>query len=315
MDHRSACVVGVGEIIWDQLPDGDTIGGAPFNVVSHLARLGYQTGYLSAVGQDHYGDAAITEITARGIATTLVDRVSQAPTGRAVVSLTPEGSPEFEIVRPAAYEHLTASAQDVRWVASQRPRAIVFGTLALLRPAAQTAVRRVIDSSPDAIRLYDVNLRHGWWSASAVTELLGLATVVKFSEGEARELAPLLGVRWQGPAAFARQLAAAAGLRGVAVTSGSAAAYLWLDGSAARRRPPAITSVDAVGAGDAFAAGLLDAIIRGLPTAVALHRATALGSLVASRQGAQPQWTPDELEKLSPSWGAPASTERRAPRR
>jgi fructokinase len=156
--------------------------------------------------------------------------------------------------------------------------------------------------------LYDVNLRDHWWSPDIVAELIRLATVVKFSAAEAQELATGLGVSWQGPETFSQAVAALCGLRAVAVTAGSASASLWLDGAFAVQAPPRVVVADAVGAGDAFAAGLLDAIAEGLPAAAALRRANALGALVASRPGAQPEWTPAELASLEdhgrakPAW-------------
>jgi fructokinase len=298
VNHRSGCVVGAGEILWDRSPAGDTIGGAPFNVVSHLARLGYRAGYLSAVGRDAEGDAAIAQMRACGVDTSLTRTLDGIATGRAMVRLDPAGNPEFDILRPAAFEWLTAAQEEIRWISTERPRAFVFGTLALLRPRARAAVARAAGSSPDAIRLYDVNLREDWWTPEVVTELTGLANVVKFSESEARELAPVFGVSWDGPAGFSRHLAASARLRGVAITFGSAASSLWLDGSFSRQVPQAVSVGDAIGAGDAFAAGLLDAIMAGLPPDAALRRANALGSIVASRPGAQPPWTPAELANL-----------------
>lgn len=301
--HRSACVVGAGEILWDRAPGGDTIGGAPFNVISHLARLGYRAGYLSAVGRDAEGDAALAQMRARGVDTSLTRTLDGIATGRAMVRLDPAGSPEFDILRPAAFEWLRAAAEEIRWISTERPVAFVFGTLALLRPQARAALARVVGASPDAVRLYDVNLREGWWTPEVVTELIGLADVVKFSESEAAELAPILGVSWDGPAAFGRELAASARLRGVAITSGSAASSLWLDGSFSRQAPLAVSVDDAIGAGDAFAAGLLDAIMAGLSPEAALRRANALGSIVASRPGAQPPWTPAELANLEAGAG------------
>ena len=152
--------------------------------------------------------------------------------------------------------------------------------------------------------LYDVNLRDDWWAPGAVTDLIKLASVVKLSVSEARELAGVLELAWTGdPQAFSRDLARRHGLRGVAITAGPDAASLWLDGDFARAAPPPAAVVDAVGAGDAFAAGLLDAIGARLPAAAALRRANALGTLVASRRGAQPPWDPAELAALEAAPG------------
>jgi fructokinase len=125
-----------------------------------------------------------------------------------------------------------------------------------------------------------------------------MASVVKFSEAEAQELAPVLGLHWKGPKDFTQELASSARLRGVAVTAGAAASSLLLDAQYSSQKPPGTAIVDTVGAGDAFAAGLLDAIAEGLPAAAALRHANALGALVASGQGAQPPWSPGEVTRL-----------------
>jgi fructokinase len=289
--------VGVGEVLWDRLPGGDEIGGAPFNVVAHLARLGHRGAYLTAVGRDPLGDAAIAQMSCRGIDTSLVGRADGVPTGVAQVTVAPGGSPAFVIGRPAAFEHWPAGERGQ--VVAMRPAFLVYGTLAQLRAPARDALAAIAAGCPGALVLYDVNLRNDWWSADAVAELVTLASVVKLSVAEARELAPVLGVAWDDDlAAFSAGLAGRHGLRGVAITAGPEAASVWLDGEFAQAAPPAAEVVDAVGAGDAFAAGLLDAIGQRLGARAALRRANALGTLIASRRGAQPPWDPAELAAL-----------------
>jgi fructokinase len=293
--------IGVGEVLWDRLPGGDEIGGAPFNVVSHLARLGYRAAYLTAVGEDPPGDAAIGEMARRGIDVSLVGRARGLNTGLARVTVGLGGSPAFEIRRPAAFEQWGSRESVVDQAIGLRPAVLVYGTLAQLAPSARDGLRRMAEGSPASLRLYDVNLRDGWWSADIVAELLQFASVVKLSESEAQQLAPVLGVRPRrgaGAAAFCADLALRLGLRAVAVTAGPDAASLWLDGAFASAVPPEAEVMDAVGAGDAFAAGLVDAIGERLDVAAALRRANALGTLVASRRGAQPPWTPVELADL-----------------
>jgi fructokinase len=297
MTRSAMLAVGVGEVLWDRLPGGDEIGGAPFNVVSHLARLGHRAAYLTAVGRDALGDAAIAQMASRGIDTSLVGRADGVPTGLARVTVAPGGSPAFVIGRPAAFEHWPAG--DHGQVVAMRPAFLVFGTLAQLHAGARAGLAAIAAGCPDALTLYDVNLRDDWWAPDAVTELIKLAGIVKLSVSEARELAGVLEVTWKDdPETFSRDLARRRGLRGVAITAGPDAASLWLDGDFARAAPPAAKVVDAVGAGDAFAAGLLDAIGQRLPVAAALRRANALGTLVASRRGAQPPWVPAELAAL-----------------
>lgn len=297
MRREAMPAVGVGEILWDRLPGGDEIGGAPFNVVSHLARLGYPAACLTAVGDDPLGQAAIAEMVRRRIGTALVGRVAGVPTGLAEVTVSPGGSPEFTLRRPAAFERW-GGIDSVDQVTAMRPQFLIYGTLAQLAPRSRARLAQITGSCSGAVRLYDVNLREGWWSADVVAELLPLASVVKLSEAEARELAPALGASWSEPEAFCRRVAARHGLRGVTVTAGPDAAFLLLDGDFAVAPPPAAEVVDAVGAGDAFAAGLLHAIGQGRSAAAALRCANALGTLVASRRGAQPPWSEAELTQL-----------------
>jgi len=300
MTRSAMLAVGVGEVLWDRLPGGDEIGGAPFNVVSHLARLGYRAAYLTAVGRDPLGDAAIDQMASQGIDTSLVGRADGIPTGLAQVTVAPGGSPAFVIGRPAAFEHWPAGERDQ--VIAMRPAFLVYGTLAQLHAPARARLAAIAAGCPGAVALYDVNLRDDWWSADAVAELIKLASVVKLSVAEARELAPVLGVAWtDDAAAFSADLAGRHRLRGVAITAGPDAASLWLDGAFASAAPPAAEVVDAVGAGDAFAAGLLDAIGQRRGAAAGLRRANALGTLVASRRGAQPPWDPAELTALEAS--------------
>ena len=297
MTRSAMLAVGVGEILWDRLPGGDEIGGAPFNVVSHLARLGHRAAYLTAVGRDPLGDAAIAQMARRGIDTSLAGRADGVPTGLAEVTVGPGGSPDFVICRPAAFEHWPAGERGQ--VIEMGPAFLVYGTLAQLHAPARTALAAIAAGCPGAVVLYDVNLRVDWWSADVVAELITLASVVKLSVAEARELAPVLGVAWNDDlAAFSAGLARRHRLRGVAITAGPDAASLWLDGDFASAAPPAAEVADAVGAGDAFAAGLLDAIGQRRGAAAALRRANALGTLVASRRGAQPPWDPAELSAL-----------------
>ena len=291
-------VIGIGEILWDELPGGRAIGGAPFNVVANLARLGHETAYVTAVGRDTMGTGAVAEIRGHHVDASLVQVVDGTPTGIARVLLGAAGNPEFEIVRPAAYQELRLDDAAVRQITAQRPGALVFGTLAQIPRHIRDGTRRLAAGLPGAVRLYDVNLRDGWWSPEVVAELAALATVVKLTDEEARQLEPALGVPWGGAEAYCRALAERLGLRGVAVSAGADGASVWLDGEFASGPPPAVTVADSVGAGDAFAAGLLDAVSRGMPAAQALRRANALGALVVSRSGALPDWTETELAAL-----------------
>jgi fructokinase len=291
-------VFGLGELLWDRLPTGDSIGGAPFNVIAHLARFRYRTAFATRVGSDELGDAAIVEMVSRAVDTAFVTR-DAAPTGLAVVVLEPDGSPVFELRRPAAFERLQLDRDDMERVVELAPSAIVFGTLAHFHGDLAVSTRSLCTRLPEALAVYDVNLRDGWWSPKVIHELLGFADVVKLSRHEWRILAEAFELPEDDAQSFSAALVSAYGLTAVAISAGGGESSLFMDGAFVVATPPAVAVVDAVGAGDAFTAGLIDALIIGRDPAAALTSANALGALVAASSGSLPGWSERDVAELA----------------
>jgi fructokinase len=292
-----ACVVGIGEILWDLLPEGPSLGGAPCNVMVNLARLGHDAVFVTAVGDDELGRAARHALVALGLDTSFVLTVERR-TGQAGVVLDGDGIPEFRIAPDDAYSEIDLSAADVTALASTGARAIVYGTLAQRSPQVRASTAALARALPGAMGVYDVNLRPGLWDDELVRHLTSMASVVKLNEEEARLLAPVFGAPWPDPETFSRALAASHGLRAVAVTAGPKGASLLLDGAYAEAPAPEVDAANTIGAGDAFTAAMIDGILRDLPANVVLGRSISLGTLIASRQGALPQWTVDDLREF-----------------
>jgi fructokinase len=289
-------VLGIGEILWDLLPDGPRLGGAPFNVVAHLHRLGHEAAFLTAVGDDDLGHRAMAAMTEAGISTALV-RMSSRPTGTAGVELDAGGHPAFVIHSPVAYERATLGEPALARIRRVPPSAVVFGTLAQRAPAVRAATRAVLEAGPSALRVYDVNLRDGTWTVPLVEELLGDASVLRLNDGEVSVLAPLLDLPAAEPE-FAAAAAARFGLDVVCVTRGGNGAMLWAGGVITEAAGARVRVADTIGAGDAFTAGLVDGLVRGREPRAILATANALGAFVASRAGAIPEWTAADLETL-----------------
>lgn len=294
-------VLGLGEILWDLLPDGPRLGGAPFNVVAHLRRCGHDVRYVTAVGDDELGARTLRMLEAEGIETDLVRVIPGRPTGTAGVVVDDRGAPEFAIATHVAWEELAldpaALAETVAWA----PDAVVFGTLAQRGSSIVDTTRRLVDALPSSVRLYDINLRAGGWEPALLEKLGSLATVLKLNDAEVEVVA---GLGW-GPTgsreSFARAAAAHFGLRAVCITLGADGAALLLDGEYLEAPAPSVEVVDTIGSGDAFAAGLLDGVLWGRAPADILARAVALGAFVASRAGALPAWTEADLVRLQGS--------------
>jgi len=276
-------IFSVGEILWDVFPDSVRLGGAPFNFAVHAHRLGHRVIFLSAVGDDEQGRAALRRAVALGLATGHIQVAAGEPTGRVTVQLDAEGHPDFTIHRPAAYDCLALDDDQLRLLSALRPDWIYFGTLFAMDARALKTIRRLMDAAPDARRFYDVNLRRGCYSAALVHELLRVADAVKLNEDESH-LFPDLG---EAPS--------------VAITKGEQGSTVRIGADRAECPGYAVQVADTVGAGDAFAAAFLHGLGSGWSAARTGDFANRLGALVASRAGAVPEWSLDELESLAPA--------------
>lgn len=260
-------VLAIGELLWDLLPTGPRLGGAPFNAVAHLAALGHPAALVTAVGADALGDRALAGVRAAGVDGRGVQVVPDVPTGTVSVRLDPAGVPDYRFDAPAAYEALdpgVAVAVAIDW----QPKALILGTLAQRAPGVRAATRAIIEALPDVLVVYDANLRQGRWTPSLVDTLLAEADVLRCNE---EELAAIGGT--------AEDLLAGFGLRAVVVTRGSAGAVGWSAQGRVEVPASATAVADTVGAGDAFTAGVTHALLAG----TSLERALREGHELAAR--------------------------------
>jgi len=269
----------VGELLWDVLPDGRTLGGAPANVAYHLGRLGHAAAVVTRVGRDAAGDAARAELAVRGVAVADVQVDAELPTGAAHVTLDAQGHAAYRFVTPAAFDAIE--------LPERVPDVVVFGTLAQRDARAAGTIRRLAAAA--RVALYDVNLRMPYTSLEAVLASLPLAAVVKLSEDEAATLAAALGASGEHRA-LARYVSERYGSRLVCITRGAGGAGLWTGGQWHDAAGIATHALDTVGAGDAFVAALLAGWLEGRAPAEILERANRLGAYVATRRGAMPTY-------------------------
>jgi fructokinase len=287
-------VIGIGELLWDLFPGGPRLGGAPFNAIANLRRLGHTGAFVTAVGADDLGRAALAAVDDLGVEATFIATALDLPTGTVDVVTDPDGGHRFVIGSPAAYESIGDGDALVARISDWAPDALVYGTLAQRFDGVRELTRRIAIEVRPRHRLYDVNLRDGAWTPTLVLDLLGDATIVKANEFEAETLAALLGTR-PDPAALGARLASRFDVAVVCITRGADGGSVWADGGLVEVDGISVDVVDTVGAGDAFAAGLLHGILEGLASGEALGLANRLGAVVASRAGALPAWSAGEI--------------------
>ncbi len=281
----------IGEILWDVIGGEEHLGGAPFNVAVHAARLGHEAWLLSAVGDDERGRRARAEACAKGVHTRYLTTTMQAETGIAAVTSDAAGLPLFEIVRPGAYDFLTPDDE----LLADSFDAICYGTLLQMFEPARRATVRVLQNFPRALRFYDVNLRAGHYDLACVEDLMSRATVLKLNEAEAEIIS---GQEKPALREFCETQATLFSLDAVAITRGENGCAVFVHGEYAESPGMRIAVADTVGSGDAFGAAFLHGLSQGWPAPRTAEFANRVGALVASRTGATPEWNISELGSL-----------------
>jgi fructokinase len=293
MNDPRPIAVCFGEILWDFLPRGAFPGGAPANAAYHLRQFGLRAHLVSAVGRDLLGDELLRRLRHAGLPSNGLTRHLGLPTGYVLASLDAGGDATYEIATGVAWDQIATGEDTI--AATHAARALVFGSLALRSTYNRASLERLLAVAPgDAERVFDVNLRPPHDDLPLVQGLARRATLVKVNETEAARLAgaePGSGHEEE----HARVIAAATGCGKVCVTAGARGAG-FLVSDRWHWTPARPTQVrDTIGAGDAFLAGLLGALIlRNASPPAALACACRLGEFVASSDGPTPPW-PDSL--------------------
>lgn len=296
---------GVGEVLWDIFADQERFGGAALNFCANLQRLGDHALLLSAVGLDTHGQLALESMRALGLSTHGVKEIAGLPTGIATVGNAPNGEPTFVIHRPAAFDAVSTSVDSstVAQLKADGVRWIYYGTLLQTRPEIERFTADLAHCLAPARCFYDINLRSGHWDLPLVKRLSQLASVVKLNESEAETLFALTqsGDATFSLEAFCQMWASTFGIDVICITLGPKGCIIYNNGSIHRVAGYAVQVRDTVGSGDAFSAAFLHGYDRGWPIPEAGAFANALGALVASRAGATPVWTIDEVIELMKS--------------
>lgn len=286
-------VVAIGEALWDVFPDQRRPGGAPCNVAFHAVRLGDRGVIITRVSYDGPGDELVAFLRARGVDIGFVQRDSDRPTGTVSVSIE-DAEPRFTIAEDVAWDCI-AVEDDARALV-RAADAICIGSLVQRSERSRSTIQEFLtEARGTTLVVFDVNLRPPFIDADAIHMTMRMADVVKMSESEVGELSSLLGrpslIPW---------LLDNVGVRAVCVTKGRLGASI-----ATRKETIDVAGIeidtsggDAVGAGDAFTAALAHQLTRGAAPRETLDVANRYAALIASKKGAMPDVSSDELAAI-----------------
>jgi len=280
-------VVGLGEILWDMLPGGKQLGGAPANFAYHAEALGAQAFAASCVGSDGLGAEIRRRLHNLGMSDRYVAADSAHPTGTVDVALDSQGVPTFTIRENVAWDFIPFTAELAELAG--RADAVCFGSLAQRAAGSRQAIRRFLGAvRRGCLRIFDINLRQSWYSRQIVHESLELCDVLKLNDSELPVVAQLLRLPEQEESTV-RELMSRYRLHVVALTRGGNGSRLYVGGELSDHPGCPTRVLDTVGAGDAFTAALAMGLLRGDAPARINERANRLASYVCSQAGATPQ--------------------------
>jgi len=281
---RIACF---GEILWDMLPAGLFVGGAPFNVAYHLKQQGVDARLISAIGKDQLGDELFRRLAGWDMPADCLSRHDNLPTGTVRATIGSKGDASYEILENVAWDHIPLNPQCLRFIA--QADGLVFGSLAQRSQANRDALHQLLDQLPEkALRIFDVNLRPPHDDLALVQSLTKRASLLKVNSDEAARLANSHKSADSHQQEHARTIAKDSGCQLICVTSGAHGAGLLANDEWIWETGRNIQVADTVGAGDSFLATLVAGLFASGPTAETLARACRIGEYVASQRGATP---------------------------
>ena len=289
-------VVGIGEALWDCLPEGRKLGGAPANFAYHVSQFGWRSAVVSAVGNDALGDE-ILQVFDKVRLSYDIARVGY-PTGTVQVTLSQDGIPSYEICEDVAWDNIPWTEELTALAA--RTKAVCFGSLAQRSPVSrQTIMRFIASMDEDTERIFDINLRQHFYSLDVIGESLRQATILKLNDEEIVVVAKLLGLGGNiktplAPNALAEAqcrelLARYPQLRLVVLTCGAVGSYVFSADETSYLDTPKVVVADTVGAGDSFTATFAQAILSGATIREAHRKAVAVSAYVCTQHGAMPK--------------------------
>lgn len=285
--NNQSIVVGMGEALWDVLPEGKKLGGAPANFAYHVSQFGLESRIVSAVGQDKLGSEILDNFREKQLYG-LIETVPY-PTGTVQVELDAEGVPCYDIKEGVAWDNIPYT-QALEGLAHQTC-AVCFGSLAQRSIVSRETIHHFLDAMPeneDTLRIFDINLRQGFYTKEILCDSFRRCNVLKINDEELVTVSRMFGYPGIDLQDKCWILLAKYNLKMLILTCGVNGSYVFTPGHVSFVETPKVQVADTVGAGDSFTAAFTAAILKGRSVAEAHRLAVDTSAYVCTQQGAMP---------------------------
>lgn len=288
-------IVGLGEALWDMLPEGKKIGGAPANFAYHAAQFGMDTMAVSALGDDDLGNEIAQKFAEKKL-NVLMPRVP-FPTGTVQVSLDAQGVPTYDIKEGVAWDNIpfTPELEEV----ARNCRAVCWGSLAQRNEVSRNTIHRFLDATPkDCLKIFDINLRQTFYNEELLLESFKRCDILKINDEELVTIGRLFGYPGLDMTNKCWLILGKYNLDALVLTCGVNGSYVFTPGAMSFLETPKVEVADTVGAGDSFTGSFCAAYLSGIPVSEAHRLAVETSAFVCTQNGAMPTLPKNFIDRI-----------------
>ena len=282
----SNIVTGIGEVLWDVLPEGKKLGGAPANFAYHVSQFGFESRIVSAIGPDMLGEELLSGLGDKGL-DCMIETVPY-PTGTVQVELDGNGIPCYDIRQDVAWDNIpfTPGLEAL----AKTTGAVCFGSLAQRSPVSMDTINRFIDSMPEgSLRIFDINLRQNFYTKDIVCNSMRKCNILKINDEELETVSRMFELPDGTQQSRAKVLLSMFGLKVLILTCGATGSHVFTADEYSYLETPEVNVVDTVGAGDSFTAAFVSGLLKGLDIRQAHRLAVETSAFVCTQEGAMPE--------------------------
>ena len=278
-------------MLWDVLPEGKKLGGAPANFAYHVSQFGFESRIVSAIGPDMLGEELLSGLGDKGL-DCMIETVPY-PTGTVQVELDGNGIPCYDIRQDVAWDNIpfTPGLEAL----AKTTGAVCFGSLAQRSPVSRDTINRFIDAMPEgSLRIFDINLRQNFYTKDIVSNSMRKCNILKINNEELETVSVMLGLPDGPQQSRAKALLSMFGLKALILTCGATGSHVFTSEETSYIATPQVEVADTVGAGDSFTAAFVSGLLKGLDIRQAHRLAVETSAFVCTQKGAMPV-LPDSL--------------------